>query len=238
LFDLVGAQQDAYLTVLDKIAQARQGGKHLIVVTGGPGTGKSVIALRLLAAIPRYDINARYVTPSGTLRRQLSRAVKDADADGLFVFLRDHIARKPRFAQVSLVDEAQRMKRSENYLEALMSITRVCVLFLDERQIIRPDEGLTLAECQAEANRLGATCHPVELTEQFRCDVSLDYLNWLENLLFAEGRPASALAYDVGLAQDPEDLANWGRSTQQQRRNSKNRRRILLEVAEERPLEQ
>ena len=208
-FDLVGAQQDAYLTVLDKIAQARQGGKHLVVVTGGPGTGKSVIALRLLAAIPRYGITARYVTPSGTLRRQLGRAVKDADADGLFVFLSDHVRRKPEFAQVSLVDEAQRMERSKNYVEQLMSITRVCVLFLDERQIIRPDEGLTLAECRAEADRLGATCHPVQLTAQFRCDGSLNYLNWLENLLFTEGRPASVLDYDLGLAHDPEDLANW-----------------------------
>jgi hypothetical protein len=209
VFDLVGAQQDAYLTVLDKIAKAREGGKHLVVVTGGPGTGKSVIALRLLAAIPRHGITARYVTPSGTLRHQLSRAVKDADADGLFVFLRDHVRHKPKFAQVSLVDEAQRMRRSKNYVKQLMSITRVCVLFLDERQIIRPDEGLTLEECQAEADRLGATCHPVKLTAQFRCDGSLNYLNWLENLLFAEGRPASAMDYDLGLAQDPEDLANW-----------------------------
>jgi len=209
VFDLVGAQQDAYLTVLDKIGQAREGGKHLIVVTGGPGTGKSVVALRLLAAIPRYDVKARYVTPSGTLRRQLIRAVAEADASGLFVFLKDHVARRPRFAQVSLVDEAQRMKRSENYVKRLMSITRLCVLFLDERQIIRPNEGLTLVECQDKADQLGATCHHVELTAQFRCDGSLDYLNWLENLLFAEGRPDSTLAYDIGIAQNPEDLANW-----------------------------
>jgi hypothetical protein len=208
-FDLIGAQQDAYLTVLDKIDEAREGGNHLIVVTGGPGTGKSVIALRLLAAIPRYGINARYVTPSGTLRRQLIRAVTDADAAGLFVFLKDHVARRPKFAQVSLVDEAQRMKRSGNYVERLMSITRLCVLFLDERQIIRPDEGLTLAECRDKADQLGATCHHVKLTAQFRCDGSLDYLKWLENLLFAEGRPGSTLAYDMGLAQNPEDLANW-----------------------------
>ena len=211
IFDLVGAQQDAYLAVRDKIDQAREGGRHLIVVTGGPGTGKSVVALRLLATIPRSGITARYVTPSGTLRRQLLRAVTKADAAGLFVFLRDHVARKPKFAQVSLVDEAQRMKRSGNYVEQLMSITRLCVLFLDERQIIRPDEGITLAECEATAGRLGVACHHVKLTAQFRCAGSLDYLNWLENLLFAEGRPASTSTYDVGLAQNPEDLADWVR---------------------------
>lgn len=66
-------------------------------------------------------------------------------------------------------DEAQHMKRSKNYLESLMSITRVCVVFLDERQIIRPDEGVTLEECKAEAKRVGR---------------------------------------NLGLAQDPEDLAN------------------------------
>ncbi|HEX6359590.1 DNA/RNA helicase domain-containing protein [Actinophytocola sp.] len=184
-------------------------GRHLIVVRGGPGTGKSVIALRLLAAIPRYGVKARYVTPSGTLRRQLIRAVTEADAAGLFVYLKDHVARRPKFAQVSLVDEARRMKRSGNYVSQLMSISRVCVLFLDERQIVRPDEGLTLAECQAKADQLGAICHTVELTAQVRCGGSLDYLKWLENLLFAKGGTGSTLTYDIGLAQNPEDLGNW-----------------------------
>jgi len=208
VFDLIGAQQDAYLTVLDKIDRARKDEKHLIVVTGGPGTGKSVIALRLLATISRHSIKARYVTPSGTLRRQLIRAVSVAGAPGLFAFLEDHVARPLNF-RIALVDEAQRMKRSKNYVDRLTSINPLCVLFLDERQIIRPDEGLTLAECQDKADQLGVTCHHVKLTAQFRCDGSLDYLNWLEKLLFGAGRPASTLAYDIGLAQDPEDLANW-----------------------------
>jgi uncharacterized protein len=217
-FDLVGSQQDAYVTVREKIEQARQGGRHLIIVTGGPGTGKSVVAVRLLAAISRSGLPARYVTPSGTLRRQLLRAVTTADAAGLFAFLSDHVARKPEFAQVSLVDEAQRMKSSGNYLKRLMSISRVCVLFLDERQIIRPDEGITLAECEATAAQLGIPCHHVELAAQFRCAGSLDYLNWLEDLLFAEGRPAATSGYDIGLSQNPEDLADWVRA-----RNSEGR---------------
>lgn len=208
VFDLIGAQQDAYLTVLDKIDRARKGEKHLIVVTGGPGTGKSVIALRLLATITRRGINARYVTPSGTLRRQLIRAVSAAAATGLFAILKDHVARPLDF-RIALVDESQRMKRAMNYIDRLTSINPLCVLFLDERQIIRPDEGLTLAECQTRADQLGVSCHHVKLTAQFRCDGSLDYLKWLENLLFNTGRPTSNSAYDIGLAQDPEDLANW-----------------------------
>lgn len=67
-------------------------------------------------------------------------------------------------------DEAQHMKRSKNYLESLMSITRVCVVFLDERQIIRPDEGVTLAECKAEAKRLGATWASLRIRKTSRTE--------------------------------------------------------------------
>ncbi len=214
-FRLLGAQQDAHLAVLDKVAHAGPGERHLIVVSGGPGTGKSVVALRLLADIPRshpqeHDLKARYVTTSGTLRQQLVRAVDVPGSNGLFVYLNDHVRSRPRFPVVSLVDEAQRMKRSGNYLEALMAITRVCVVFLDEKQIIRPDEGLTVTDCEAMAARLGAKFHHVELKAQFRCAGSLEYLTWLENLLYAQ--PAitrKELPYDISVAPDPEDLARW-----------------------------
>jgi hypothetical protein len=215
-YRLVGAQQDAQLSILKTVVNTAPDGKHVVVVRGGPGTGKTVIAARLLADIaktPRPSGNvvpARFVTPSGTLRFQLERAAESvAGSKALFANLDTYAGRPRTHREVVLVDEAQRMNRRGRHMEQLLRRGPVCVFFLDERQIIRPGEGFTADEMEAEANRLGATFTRFDLISQFRCGGSQYYLNWLERLLHGTAEPWQDSDYDVDVARDPVQLEGW-----------------------------
>jgi DUF2075 family protein len=213
-FVLVGAQQEAQLHVLGAIraALAREK-KHVIAVTGGPGTGKTVIATRLLADIPTDGgVRARYLTPSGTLRQQLIRAAKDPAAKGLFLNVRDYPSRRPS-REVLLVDEAQRLSNggSRDAVADFVACTRVCVFFLDERQIIRPHEGTSVHHIAEVADVAKAAFTHVDLQAQFRCAGSQYYQRWIDELLSVEGQPVSWRSddYDFGVVADPAELQAW-----------------------------
>ncbi|MEV5544398.1 DNA/RNA helicase domain-containing protein [Saccharopolyspora shandongensis] len=217
-FMLVGRQQDAHLHVYNTVKDALPSSRHVIAVTGGPGTGKTVIAVRLLADLPsgrRGDgtpVTPRYLTPSGTLRQQLERAAEAApETKGLFKQLDNFLGNRVAGGEVLLVDEAQRMKQDRGQLQTLLARAHVAVIFLDQRQIIRPKEGLTVTEVQTEADRLGAKFTHIDLISQFRCAGSQSYQRWLERLLFGHdtAQPWSGTDYDLGVASDPEDLDTW-----------------------------
>ncbi|MGI5227780.1 DNA/RNA helicase domain-containing protein [Actinoallomurus sp. CA-142502] len=214
-FVLVGAQQEAQLHVLRGIRTALgHGEKHVIAVRGGPGTGKTVIAVRLVADIPKQgeDVRARYLTPSGTLRRQLIRAAGDPAAKGLFLHPKDYPRRRPS-REVLLVDEAHRMgtRGPEDQVAALIASTQVCVFFLDERQIIRPHEGVTVDYISKAAEAAEATFTLVDLQTQFRCGGSQYYLAWIDQLLSREARPGEWRGddYDFDVMADPGELQAW-----------------------------
>ncbi|MYS75278.1 DUF2075 domain-containing protein [Streptomyces sp. SID5926] len=86
----------------------------------------------------------------------------------------------------------------------------LAVVFLDERQIIRPDEGTTVEEIRAAARALGRTHHHLELTGSFRCSGSAAYTAWVDALLYATPQPWTGHAgYGLHLADDPFQLEEW-----------------------------
>ncbi|MFI6306759.1 DNA/RNA helicase domain-containing protein [Amycolatopsis thailandensis] len=212
VFRLVGAQQDTYLEVLDAVRRARSDPrKQLIVVSGGPGTGKTVIAARLVADIRKVvggEVYGCYLTPSGTLHHQLKRAVTTPGADGLFGHV-DNFVKHAGNAVVPIVDEAQRLRRNKRQVERMLARTRVCVLFLDERQVVRPGEGFTFAELEHQAAQTGAKVTHVKLVSQFRCNGSQQYLGWLEQLLYGEATPWTPSDYDLAISPTPAALSDW-----------------------------
>ncbi|MGW4393832.1 DNA/RNA helicase domain-containing protein [Amycolatopsis nivea] len=219
-FRLIGRQQDAYAALLEAISDAaRLGTRRVVAVRGGPGTGKTVIAARLLAEIPRYvrahgiDCTAQFLTPTKTLRSQLVRAAAGHSGKGLFNFVKSW---KPRTdgMEVVIVDEAQRINAAQHNLKRIMRKAAVTVVFYDERQVIRPHEGFTVTELRAVAADVGVKPGPMEvdLQAQFRCGGSQRYQNWLESVLSqseaARSWPVDA-DYDFGVAEDPDALQSW-----------------------------
>lgn len=82
----------------------------------------------------------------------------------------------------------------------------LAVISLDERQIIRPDEGTTVEEIRTAAR----THHHLGLAESFRCSGSAAYTAWVDALLYGTPQPWTGHAgYGLRLADDPFQLEEW-----------------------------
>lgn len=219
-FRLIGDQDVARQTVLHTVTAAREHRtKGIVVVTGGPGTGKSVIACRLLGDLCRLPgANPRLLSPSGTLTRQLKRTIGE-DSRGLIATFAGRVPSSISSDSVVLIDEAHRARtgftgqrhRFPIILGNLINRAAVTVLFLDERQIIRPDEGISLTELRAHADQNGYAFEHIDLTAQFRCNGSQAYHQWIDQLLQPTGTaPAwTGTDYDLAFAADPDEFTHW-----------------------------
>jgi hypothetical protein len=219
-FTLIGDQDLARQEVLHAVDAARkQGRKSIIVVTGGPGTGKTVIACRLLGDLCKQpDSNPRLLSPSSTLTRQLRRTVGDSSRGLITTFL-NKVPAGITDDSVVLLDEAHRARTYPDHqqgaspviLGKLVDQAAVTVLFLDERQIVRPTEGLTLTQLQQHAQRTGSVFAHIDLVSQFRCNGSRAYQQWVDHLFQPEATamPWTGRDYDLAVAADPEQLEHW-----------------------------
>ncbi|MGW3041738.1 DNA/RNA helicase domain-containing protein [Kitasatospora sp. NPDC001159] len=64
-------------------------------------------------------------------------------------------------------------------VNTLLDRVGVLVLFLDERQIVRPTEGSTLDELTHHAHESEAVFRHIDLETQFRCNGSQGYDQWV-----------------------------------------------------------
>ncbi|MGW5609534.1 DNA/RNA helicase domain-containing protein [Streptomyces sp. NPDC003753] len=227
-FALVGDQQDAFVQIRQAAARylpagdedmAADGGDEgaVITVSGGPGSGKTALAVRLLGSLMRKHPKAapRFITPSGTLRAHLLDATRSHSAARELFPAAGSLRSAAHQAGALVIDEAQRIKRGGARglpadLGAVVEHVRLAVIFLDERQIIRPDEGTTVEEIRAAARHMGRVHHHLELTGSFRCSGSAAYTTWVDALLY--GTPQAwhgHSGYDLGLADDPFQLQQW-----------------------------
>jgi hypothetical protein len=218
---LIDEQDAARQHILCAIDNTRKTGrKGLIVVTGGPGSGKTAIACRLFGDLcGQPGSNPRLYSPSGTITRQLRRLVHDEDVQKLIRTLKAEVPGDVDDRSVILLDEAHRARTYPNQarrgsptvLSSLIKRAGVTVMFLDERQIIRPDEGITLTELRSYAADNGIAFADVNLTTQFRCNGSTAYLRWVDEFLEPSGTapPWTGCDYDLAAAHDPEELTRW-----------------------------
>lgn len=193
--------------------------KGLVVVTGGAGTGKTVIACRLFGDLcTKPEANPRLLSPSGTITKQLKRLVGD-DARGLITTFTEKVPNDIDDTSVVLLDEAHRARtypsperhRFPIILRNLINRAGVTVMFLDERQIIRPTEGVTLAELRRFAADNDVAFAHVDLTTQFRCNGSKSYIDWVDGFLEPVGvsAPWTGHDYDLAVSSDPDEFSGW-----------------------------
>ncbi len=201
-FVLLDEQRIAYRTVLNAVRRAKRSDhKEVVVVTGGPGTGKSVIALSLLGELYRQGTTALHATGSSsftTTMRKVAGARK-REVQDLFKYFNSFMAAERNSLDVLICDEAHRMRETsanrytsasnrtgKAQIEELIDAARVPVFLLDEHQVVRPGEMGTVAEIEAAAAKKGLRCEVVPLDSQFRCGGSDAYLRWVVRLLGLE----------------------------------------------------
>ena len=205
-FRLLGNQQLAVDLVLHAAEQARGADtKRVIVVSGGPGSGKSVVALSLLGELARQGRSVLHATGSRSFTQTL-RKVAGARAprvQRMFKYFNQFMTAERNGLDVLILDEAHRIRatsvdrytkaalRTERpQLDELIAAARVPVFLLDEHQVVRPGEMGSLAQILRHTESLGLDAQHVHLGEQFRCGGSQEYLLWTQKLLgLVEGAP-------------------------------------------------
>ncbi len=202
-FVLLDEQQTAYSLVMRAVDQARRASsKEVIIISGGPGSGKSVIALSLLGELSRQGRTVLHATGSSAFTQTLRRVAgaRQPRVRGMFKYFNQFADAEQNGIDVLILDEAHRIRETSanRYTKAvlrtgrpqvdeLIDAARVPVFLLDEHQVVRPGEIGTVADIKQAATRRGLSTRLVSLDGQFRCGGSRAYEHWVLRLLGLEG---------------------------------------------------
>lgn len=235
LLPLVDQQRAAYQLVEDALVDADEGAqKTVVIVVGGPGSGKSAIALSLLGRLEELDMRGYHTTGSKAFTETL-RLHLDRDGRGardIFKYNNNFQDGRNRKVDVLVSDEAQRIRRSssqsgsrrqdrgaEPQIAELINVARVPVFLLDENQRVRADEVGSVDEITRVARSLGRKVEVINLRGQFRCGGSDAFDRWVDRLLGIVDEPPSVWAdlksdspFEVHVGDSPRDMENWFRA--------------------------
>ncbi len=218
---------DEQLVVYDKVFAIAKEGFHdkkktVLIVKGGPGTGKSVIAINLMADLLLKGYNSQYATGSraftGTLKKVLG-----SRASPQLKFFNSYGQAEYNSIDVLVADEAHRIRNTSvnrftpkakqsnlAQIEELIRAAKVTVFFIDDHQVVRPKEIGSVKYIRENAEKSGCCVFEYELEAQFRCAGSDAFVNWINNTLGIE-RTANALwgreeEFDFKILDSPEAL--------------------------------
>jgi uncharacterized protein len=232
-FNLLDDQIYARNVILDKIEKAETKKENsVIIVKGGPGTGKTVIALHLLAEYAghkekKYNIffSSRSKPLIEAIKYKMDRGQKSGDVNAkiLFTGLDPYVPARTKENELDIliVDEAHRIGEKSDHrftkkeyrtnmpqIEQLIRCAKVSIFFIDDKQTIRGAEIGSTKLIRETAKKLGKEIEEVELVSQFRCNGSDNYLDWLEFVLghTDKKRVLKKEDFDFRIIESPEKL--------------------------------
>lgn len=241
-FVLLDTQKVVHEDILHQArAIARGGDKRVVVVRGGPGTGKSVLAVNLLSEITSMGMSALYVSKNSAPRNVYGQRLKGAKrgrsrVDKLFVGSGKFVDAVPDAFDVLLADEAHRLNErsglyqnlGENQVMEIIRAAKLSVFFIDEDQRVTLKDIGTVDEIRRYAKMFGAPVTEMELDSQFRCSGSDGYMSWLDNILQIHETANLDLddgvgGFDFRVYDDPNEL----RAAIEERNEGNNRSRLV-----------
>lgn len=218
---------DEQKTTLEKIVKATNdsltGQKRVLIINGGPGTGKSVISINALARLTGQRLNARYVTPNAAPRvvfeSKLKKIFAKADLRSLFSGSGSFTETSAESFDALIVDEAHRLKMKsgmfknlgENQVKEIIKSAHTSVFFIDEAQKVTWSDVGEISMIEEQAGLAGAIVERMELTSQFRCGGSDDYMAWLDETLGVHADTAHYFSldkFDFQIFDSPVELHN------------------------------
>lgn len=194
-FIMIDDQKVVYETALSLARRATVNRKNVLIVQGGPGTGKSVVAVNLLVALSKLGLNARYVTknaaPRAVYESMLTGMLKRTQISNLFSGSGSFIDVEDGAFDALLVDEAHRLNeksgmfrnQGENQIKEIIKASKCTIFFIDEDQKVTWHDIGELEEIKGWAEKNGASVTMATLSSQFRCNGSDGYLAWLDSAL-------------------------------------------------------
>jgi DUF2075 family protein len=224
-FIMIDEQKVAYEEILNLSLKCQQDfRKRTIIVKGGPGTGKSVIAVNLLAELTGRDQMVQYVSKNSAPRqvylKMLKGQMRKSSVDNMFKGSGTYTDTGLNVAHTLLVDEAHRLNEKsgmfhnmgENQIKEIIHSAYCSVFFIDESQRVTMDDIGSVEEIEKWANEEGSELYYLELNSQFRCNGSDGYLAWLDDVLDIR-RTANydldGIDYDIRVFDSPMEMQQF-----------------------------
>ncbi|WP_372987716.1 DNA/RNA helicase domain-containing protein [Marinobacter sp.] len=220
-FILLDEQKLVYETALELAEKGRKKPKQTLIVKGGPGTGKSVVAVNLLVEATNRAMLAQFVSknaaPREVFKTRLTGTMRKTHIDNLFRGSGGYTETDNNRFDLLVVDEAHRLNEKsglygnlgENQIKELINSSKVSVFFIDEDQRVTLSDIGTIGEIRDFARKLGSEVTVMELASQFRCNGSDGYLAWVDNVLQIRETANTTLEridYDFRVFDDPNEL--------------------------------
>jgi DUF2075 family protein len=220
-FIMIDDQKIAYETALALAKQSSETNKNILIVEGGPGTGKSVVAINLLVAITKLGLNSQYVTknaaPRAVFESKLTGTMNKTAISNMFTSSGSYFDSEQNSFDALIVDEAHRLNEKsgifknlgENQIKEIIGASKCSVFFIDEDQKVTWHDIGTKEEIEKWANKIGAKICNLKLESQFRCNGSNGYLSWLDNTLQIKetaNKTLDGIEYDFRIVESPNEL--------------------------------
>jgi DUF2075 family protein len=220
-FVLVDDQKVAFEDAAALASRASERKKQVAIIQGGPGTGKSVIAVNLLAHLSRLGLVSKYVSknaaPRAVYKAKLTGTFKQTVIGNLFSGSGAFTGAGENAFDALIVDEAHRLNEhsglygnlGENQIKEIINSSKCAIFFVDDDQIVTLSDVGHSAELERWANALGAEITRLQLASQFRCNGSEGYIAWLDNILGLRETANTALSadeFDFRVIDSPTEL--------------------------------
>jgi DUF2075 family protein len=220
-FVMIDDQKLVYEEALKLTTIATSNRKQVLIVKGGPGTGKSVVAINLLVEITRRGLLTRYVSknasPRAVYESKLTGTFRKSVISNLFSGSGAFVNVKSNTFDTLIVDEAHRLNErgglygniGENQIKEIINAARCTIFFIDEDQRISLSDIGRIDEITKWARLAGADIHEMELSSQFRCNGADGYLAWLDHVLQIRNTAnytLDGINYDFKVFDSPSEL--------------------------------
>ncbi len=222
-FVMIDDQKVVYETAIKHAKESSAKNKNVLIVEGGPGTGKSVVAINLLVELTKQELVAQYITRNSAPRlvyeAMLTNSFKKSHISNMFNGSGSYHSIAANSFDCLIVDEAHRLNAKsgmfsnlgENQIKEIITASKFSVFFIDEDQKVTLKDIGDKEEIRRWANKLKANVAELKLESQFRCNGSDGYLAWLDNTLQIRETANNTLKiddYDFHIIDSPLELHN------------------------------
>ncbi len=221
-FIMLDDQKLVYEEAINKAVEAyKDGKKRALIIEGGPGTGKSVLAINLLVKLTEENLVCQYVTKNSAPRyvyaSKLSGDMRRTRIDNLFKGSGSYINTPNNEFDALIVDEAHRLNRKsgmfknlgENQIKEILNAAKFSIFFIDEAQRVDMSDIGSIREIEYFCKELKVDYKIMKLESQFRCNGSDGYIAWINDVLEIKSTANSdgfELDYDIQVFESPSEV--------------------------------
>ena len=237
-FIMLDEQKVVYEEILKKSLQCMTDTKkRTIIVKGGPGTGKTVVAINLLAKLTNEGQFVQYTSKNSAPRSVYAKKLtghKKTTINNMFKGSGSYVDVDANMIDTIICDEAHRLNEKsgmfhnlgQNQIKEIINASWCSVFFVDESQRVTLSDIGSVAEIKKWAKELNSEISEMELESQFRCNGSDGYLAWLDDVLEIRNTAnfdMKDIDYDIRIVDSPNEV----RDLIIERNKSVNHSRIL-----------